>query len=69
MYNFVLIIVLEVDKIYNKLKEVHRRVKETRIIDYGNAKIDEWKEEGIIEGYGLEKRNQRGDKMIEFCEL
>lgn len=33
-----------------------------------NAKMSQGRIEGCVEDYGLDDRNERGDRLIEFCQ-
>lgn len=60
----------EVDKIY---EDIEKRLENTKGKDYTiimgdwNASVGEGEEEGYIGKYGLGKRNERGQKLAEFC--
>jgi len=60
----------EVDEIY---ETIEKRLENTKGKDYTiimgdwNASVGEGEEEGYIGKYGLGKRNERGQKLVEFC--
>lgn len=61
----------EVDKVY---ESIEKRSENTKGKDYTiimgdwNASVGEGEEEGYIGKYGLGKRNERGQKLVEFCK-
>src|SRR6476469_4076439 len=61
----------EVEKLYDQLEEILDKQKGTdSVIVMGNfnAVVEEGKEDRVVENFGLEKRNDRGEKLIEFCK-
>src|SRR6218665_420495 len=60
----------EVDSIYEKIEERLEGIKgKEYVIVMGdwNASVGEGGQEKCVGQYGLGKRNERGDKLIEFC--
>ena len=61
----------EVDEMYDKIEELletETKGKDyTLIIGDWNAVVGEGKEEKYVGHYGLRCRNQRGEKLVEFC--
>ncbi len=61
----------EIEEVYEELEEVLSSVKgKENLIIMGdwNARVGAEKEEGICGEYGLGERNERGSRLIEFCE-
>ena len=60
----------DIEKFYQDIEKACREVKSTDVlIVMGdmNAKIGNGKVDGYIGGFGLGNRNERGDRMLEFC--
>lgn len=60
----------EIDRLYDELNNLNDKTKgEDNVIVLGdmNANIGEGKEGTIVGKYGLGVRNERGDRLIEFC--
>src|SRR6476661_7368130 len=61
----------EVEKLYDQLEEILGKQKGTdNVIVMGdfNAVVGEGKEDRVVEKFGLRKRNDRGERLIEFCK-
>uniref|UniRef100_A0A0B7BR26 Endonuclease/exonuclease/phosphatase domain-containing protein n=4 Tax=Arion vulgaris TaxID=1028688 RepID=A0A0B7BR26_9EUPU len=61
----------EIEKYYEDLQQILKQVKTTDIlIIMGdmNSKIGKGKYKNIVGQYGLGTRNERGDRLIQFCE-
>src|SRR6476469_1916524 len=61
----------EVEKLYVQLEEILGKQKGTdKVIVMGdfNAVVGEGKEDRVVEKLGLGKRNDRGERLIEFCK-
>src|SRR6476469_5987923 len=61
----------EVEKLYDQLEEILGKQKGTdNVIVMGdfNAVVGEGKEVRVVEKFGLGKRNDRGERLIEFCK-
>src|SRR6476619_642208 len=61
----------EVEKLYDQLEEILGKQKGTdNVIVMGdfNAVVGEGKEDRVVRKFGLEKRNDRGERLIEFCK-
>ena len=60
----------DVDEVYNKLEELIKKVKGTDylvIMGDWNAVVGEGKEEKCVGEFGLGQKNERGQRLIEFC--
>ena len=62
----------EVDEMYERVEELldsETKGKDYTIVmgDFNAVMVGEGKEEKHIEHYGLGHRNQRGEKLVEFC--
>ena len=60
----------ELEEMYNKLEElVDKRKGKDNVVILGdwNAVVGEGKEGKEVGGFGLGKRNERGERLIEFC--
>lgn len=60
----------EIEEIYDRLYQILKMTKsEEYMILLGdwNAQVGEKKDENIVGRYGLRKRNDRGERLIEFC--
>src|SRR6478609_8502584 len=60
----------EVENLYDQLEEILGKQKGTdNVIVMGdiNAVVGEGKEDIVVEKFGLGKRNDRGERLIEFC--
>ena len=60
----------EIEKFYDQLEEILRRQKGTDyVVVMGdmNAVVGEGREGSVVEEFGLGKRNERGERLIEFC--
>src|SRR6476619_4547383 len=61
----------EVKKLYDQLEEILGKQKGTyNVIVMGdfNAVVGEGKEDTVVGKFGLGKRNDRGERLIEFCK-
>ena len=61
----------EVEKLYDQLEEILGKQKGTdNVIVMGdfNAVVGEGKEDRVVGKFGLGKRNDRGERLIEFCK-
>src|SRR5215471_11724490 len=61
----------EVEEIYEKLEELldnQKRTDSVVILGDWNAVIGEGKEEKVVGRFGVGKRNERGEKLVEFCK-
>lgn len=61
----------EIDMIYDYLEEIIDRIKGDEhlfILGDRNLVVGERKEEGVTGGFGLGSKNERGDKLVEFCQ-
>src|SRR6476619_6373461 len=61
----------KVEKLYDQQKEVLGKQKESeKVIVVGdfNAVVGEGKEDRVVGEFGLGKRNDRGERLIEFCK-
>ena len=61
----------EVEKLYYQLEEILDKQKGTdNVIVIGdfNAVVGKGKEDRVVGKFGLEKRNDRGERLIEFCK-
>src|SRR6476469_9680538 len=61
----------EVEKLYDQLEEILGKQKGTdNVIVMGdfNAAVGEGKEDRVVGKYGLGKRNDKGESLIEFCK-
>src|SRR6476469_5900196 len=61
----------EVEKLYDQLEEILAKQKGTdNVIVMGdfNAVVGEGKEDRVVGKFGLGKRNDRGERLIEFCK-
>src|SRR6476619_5370872 len=61
----------EVDKLYDQREEMLGKQKETdNVIVMGNlnAVVGEGKEDRVVGKFGLGKRNDKGERLIEFCK-
>jgi len=62
----------EIEEMYEQIDEVIKLSKEKdNLIIMGdwNAVVRETQEQGISGAFGLGKRNKRGERLIEFCNL
>src|SRR6476619_4941131 len=60
----------EVKKLYDQLEEILGKQKGTNnaiVMGGFNAVIGEDKEDRVVGKFGLGKRNDRGERLIEFC--
>src|SRR6476469_861497 len=61
----------EVEKLYDQLEEILGKQKGTEnvivMMDF-NAVVGEGKEDTVVRKFGLGKRNDRGERLIEFCK-
>src|SRR6478609_3391860 len=60
----------EVEKLYDQLEEILGKQKGTdNVIVMGefNAVVEEGKEDRVVGKFGFGKRNDRGERLIEFC--
>src|SRR6476469_11239951 len=61
----------QVEKLYDQLEKISGKQKGTdNVIVMGdfNAVVGEGKEDGVVGKFGLGKRNDRGERLIEFCK-
>ena len=61
----------EIERIYEQLDEILQKVKGTEysiIMGDWNAVVGEGREEDCVGKYGLGKRNNRGNRLVEFCK-
>ena len=61
----------EVEAVYEKLEQLSQNVKGTEyliVMGDWNAVVGEQKEENCVGEFGLGKRNDRGQRLIEFCK-
>uniref|UniRef100_A0A8D8SN59 Craniofacial development protein 2 n=1 Tax=Cacopsylla melanoneura TaxID=428564 RepID=A0A8D8SN59_9HEMI len=61
----------EIEEFYADLKKVREKLcsqEITIIMGDWNAKIGEGKEDKIVGAFGLGDRNERGDRLLEFCK-
>src|SRR6478609_1519686 len=61
----------EVEKLYDQLEEIlGKRKRNRQRYCYGdfNAVVGEGKEDRVVGKFGLGKRNDRAEKLIEFCK-
>ena len=61
----------EIDMMYDHLEEIIGRIKgDENLVILGdmNAVVGEGKEEEVAGEFGLGLRNERGDKLVEFCQ-
>src|SRR6478609_7005701 len=61
----------EVEKLYDQLEEILGKQKGTdNLIVMGdfNAVVGKGKEDSVVEKFGLGNRNDRGERLIEFCK-
>src|SRR6478609_10744057 len=61
----------EVEKLYDQLEEILGKQKETdNVIVMGdfNAVVGKGKEDRVVGKFELGKRNDRGERLIEFCK-
>ena len=57
-------------RVYEKIEELLKGVKgmdNLILIGDCNAVVGEWKEGNFVEEHGLGKRNERVDRLVEFC--
>ena len=60
----------EVEEVYEEIEELLKHVKgEENLIIMGdwNARVGEGKDSNIVGEYGLGVRNERGDRLVQFC--
>ena len=61
----------EVEIYYEELQMLLKEVKSTEVLiisgDF-NAKVGEGQQDDIVGKYGLGERNERGERLIQFCE-
>ncbi len=60
----------EIDGVYERIEEILEKTKGTDytiLMGDWNASVGEGREENIVGKYGLGKRNNRGEKLVEFC--
>src|SRR6476619_53446 len=60
----------EVEKLYDQLKEIlGKQIGTDSVIVMGdfNTVVGEGKEDRVVEKFGLGKRNDRDERLIEFC--
>ena len=60
----------EIEEVYEELEELIKHAKgEENLIIMGdwNARVGEGKEGNIVGEYGLGERNERGDRLVQFC--
>ena len=61
----------EVEAVYEKLEQLSQNVKGTEyliVMGDWNAVVGEQKEENCVGEFGLGRRNDRGQRLIEFCK-
>lgn len=61
----------EVEEFYAELDDIYRNIKTneiTLVMGDFNAKVGRLKVEGHTGSFGLGERNDRGDRLIEFCQ-
>src|SRR6476469_10291336 len=61
----------EVEKLYDQLEEILGKQKGTdNVIVMGdfNAVVGEGREDRVVGKFGIGKRNDRGERLIEFCK-
>jgi hypothetical protein len=61
----------EIEELYEQISEVIEMVKEKYnliILGDWNTLVGERSEPGVIRNFGLGTRNQRGDRLTEFCK-
>ena len=61
----------EVEEVYEQVEEVIQRTKRGAcqiVMGDWNSQVGEGREGKTIGDYGLGKRNNRGDRLVEFCE-
>lgn len=61
----------EVDQLYKEIKELMGLVKKSEgliIMGDFNAKVGQGRVEDVVGDFGLGDRNNRGDKLIQFCQ-
>ena len=61
----------EIEEIYEQINEVIEMTKEKEnliVLGDWNAIVGELKEQGVTGAFGLGKRNEKGNRLIEFCK-